>query len=509
MDPSSTRFQWRKSPHGIWERDIDECEEFYWSYTKKSNGCYPITGCASILAKAPSADQSRVEQALRSAWTFLRYKHPTLSSRIEPQDGIGRFKRVYSPFYTDEDVKHWLSSTFKVVTTDQSPMHWFNNEAPLFDVPTLYVILSKQEASSYTLFLRCPHDVTDGVGIIHLIGQLIDQSAVAYEDSSEYLYALPDKDLHFRLSPSLRVAASIPDVLSETQMQKWDDIQSKNGEMYGHSGLLSLPPSPSSYKSHDGPMTPEHIAIILSDTVSKRIFTDCKAIAPGVNVTHVFTSALALALKDFQPRKQDSYPVRYVGRAMINLRPYCNPPYNSPDHVAASYHAVSAQALGIDLEVPGLTDDDGSGPALFSQVAVQVRDSFSQLKSEPSEGVHEQVLMAPLAFKGLYPPPGSDPHIVSDPPFCPVSMSSIGNLSTIVQRSNEVFEVTKVWAASQSIAAGVAVFLQTWEGRIELSSVFNPQYHNEGYVLNFLEAILGRVSAGLHIEDESVKVVAK
>jgi hypothetical protein len=84
------------------------------------------------------------------------------------------------------------------------------------------------------------------------------------------------------------------------------------------------------------------------------------------------------------------------------------------------------------------------------------------------------------------------------------------NLSTIVPPSNEVLEVTKVWAASQSIAAGVAVFLQSWQGRTELSRVFNTRYHNESYVLKFLESMLGHVSKDLNIkEDKSVKVVAK
>jgi hypothetical protein len=194
------------------------------------------------------------------------------------------------------------------------------------------------------LFLRCPHDITDGVGIIQLVDQLITKSAVAYTESTEYRYALPDEDLHMRLSPSLRVAASIPDALPEAQTQKWDEIKSKNGEMYSHPGLLSLPPSPSSYIAHGGTITPKRIAITLSDAASNRILANSKAIAPGVNVTHVFTSALALALRDFQPQKQYSYPVRYVDRAMINLGPYCSPPYNSPDHAATSYHAVSAQS---------------------------------------------------------------------------------------------------------------------------------------------------------------------
>jgi hypothetical protein len=112
-----------------------------------------------------------------------------------------------------------------------------------------------------------------------------------------------------------------------------------------------------------------------------------------------------------------------MDRAITNLRPYCSPPYNSLSHADASYHDVSFQDLGIDLEVSGLTDGDEIKPTPFSQVAIQIRDFFSQLKSEPLRKVHEQVTIAPLALKGIYPPIGSDPHAVSNPTFCPVSMS--------------------------------------------------------------------------------------
>jgi hypothetical protein len=58
----------------------------------------------------------------------------------------------------------------------------------------------------------------------------------------------------------------------------------------------------------------------------------------------------------------------------------------------------------------------------------------------------------------------------------------MGNLASIVTASNETFEISNVWVASQSIGAGVAVFLRSWDGKIELSSVFNTQYHSEDYV---------------------------
>lgn len=40
----------------------------------------------------------------------------------------------------------WLSCTLNTVDTDWSPMNWYNNEAPLFDVPSFYFTQSKQDS---------------------------------------------------------------------------------------------------------------------------------------------------------------------------------------------------------------------------------------------------------------------------------------------------------------------------------------------------------------------------
>jgi hypothetical protein len=51
MAPSETqspRFLWQKTQHGVWEPDIDECERFYKFSARKENGCFPVTGCASL-----------------------------------------------------------------------------------------------------------------------------------------------------------------------------------------------------------------------------------------------------------------------------------------------------------------------------------------------------------------------------------------------------------------------------------------------------------------------------
>lgn len=132
-----------------------------------------------------------------------------------------------------------------------------------------------------------------------------------------------------------------------------------------------------------------------------------------------------MALAVFKPRKQEAYTVRYVDCPMLNLRPFCKEPYNSPDHAGAPYHAVCAHALGIDLEVPGLAVDKDVATKTFPQVATEVRDFYNKHKLILSEDIDEQFLFAPLTFRSQFPSPGADPWPVSDPPFCPVSLSSI------------------------------------------------------------------------------------
>ncbi|KAM0387045.1 hypothetical protein ACHAQC_011111 [Fusarium culmorum] len=479
-----TRYQWKESSTGLWHRSIDECEQFYRLYTKPEHGCYPITACASFQGKDSNVNPgANVECALRNAWTFLRYRHPTLGSSIEGSDQADTWERVYRPFQTGDDIESWLNSTFKIIETDESALSWFNNYAPSFHMPMVYVVQSGLEAQQ-TVFLRCPHDITDGVGILQLLDQLFVHAAKFYGKAREFKYPLPDTDLGTRLSPSLRVAASIPDLLSEAQTKLFQELQTTNGNICNHPCLMGLPTS----DYHDSAPDMKRIAVSVSREVSSQVLVGCKKIAPGVSLTHVFIAALTMALGDLQPPQDKTYTAR-------------------PNHAAAAYHAVSSQALGIDIRVPGSADDDTKVDAL-SELAVRVRDLYQKLKPDLSNNTHEQALFAPQVFQTLSPPPGVDPWAVQKAPFCPVALSSIGNLTTIVGGSDGVFELTKVWVASQPISAGVALFLASWDGQIELSSVFNAQYHDGGFVERFITKILTHVSKGLGIDGDGRAIVS-
>ncbi|KAL4728035.1 hypothetical protein ACLX1H_004743 [Fusarium chlamydosporum] len=499
------RFEWQKSPEGLWRREIDECEQFYRLYTKKELGCYPITGCASFKLQEATGSQFEIgEKALKSAWTFLRHKHPTLGSCIERHDKSDKWERVYKPFESEEDIECWLNTTFKVINTDKSALSWFNDDAPSFTMPTVYLVESDLD-DQHTLFLRCPHDITDGVGILQLVNQLFDGAARFHGDSEEFNYPLPEINLGTRLSPSLRVAASIPSSLSEAQEQHLEEIQAFNEKVYNHAGLMSLPTSSSLTTTSNVRM--KRIVLSASKDLSSKVLAGCKRISPGVSLTHVFISAMTMALCDLQPRKADSYTARYVDRPMINIRPYCRDPFNTSQHAASAYHAVATYALGIDVKVPSLADE-GSNSEILKELAIRVRDLYQQLKPESSNDTYEQALFAPSVFQSLFPPPSVDPWAIQESPFCPVSLSSIGNIAKIVEPSNGAFELSKVWVVSQPISAGVAIFLTSWDGQIELSSVFNTQYHNEGYVKGFLDKIMNHVFQGLGIEKKAYSITA-
>ncbi|UPK92804.1 hypothetical protein LCI18_003739 [Fusarium solani-melongenae] len=505
-----SRLQWQESPEGTWARDVDECERFYITSSRKESGCFPVSGCASFnvtpVDSMPTIDEeNRVETALKKAWITLRYHHPTLGSRIEHEEDGDRLRRVYRSFGTDDEQESWVGSTFKVVDTDVGPLEWFNNNtAAAFETATVFFVRAKrQDGDRQTIFLRCPHDVSDGVGVLQLVNQLFDNAARAFEQGGDYSLPIWGKE-HENLSPCIRIAARIPDTLCKAQTELLAKIQTQNGAIYKHQGLLALP----SNSTLAGGVKDDkliRISHIVSTDLTSKILRGCKEVASGVSVTHVFMSALAMALAEVQPQKEDSFPVRYVNHSMINLRPYCREPYNSPAHAAAAYHTISTQALGIDLVVPGSSDQAAGDYAVeMRKIIPQVQHFFNDIRPVSSEEIHEQVAFAPSTFKSFTSPSGVDPHAVSEPPFCPVALSSIGNVSSMVQQRHGPFELTNVWAASEPMGAGVALFLRSWDGQLELSGVFDTKYHEPSYVESFLERILSCVHGGLGVYENSL-----
>ncbi|KAK6949579.1 hypothetical protein Daesc_009662 [Daldinia eschscholtzii] len=466
-------------------------------------GCYPVTACASFtlepskIVATNGSEEHGIKDALRKAWIVLHYHHPTLRTRVERGEDSNGWRRIYSTFKNKGEEERWLDSTFKVVDVDGDPLQWYNNASAPFEVSTLFLVRTK-EKNKYLdhVFLRCPHDITDGIGILHLLNNLFNHAGLAYQQGARYI--LPEwGNEHKKLSPCIQLITDTPESLTESQIERFEDIQNQNKTTYMHPGLLGLPTSSSlTIPSQDGKR--QRVAVSVSKATTDEILRGCKDFATGVTVTHVFVSALAMALSELQPRKGEPYTVRYANQTMINLRPYCPEPYNTPEYADAPYHTVSTRALGIDLVVPALADTEkGNKMDELAKAAAKVRDYFKAVR--PVSSADESVIFSPLVFKSLTPPPDSNPHTVSETPFCPVPLSPIGNIASMVSPVHGPFQLSWVWIASEPIGAGVAAFLSTWDGRIELSAVFDTRYHSGEYVEQFLRRTMACVLEGLDI----------
>lgn len=487
-----------------WERPLDACELFYRRMTPKGAGCYPVTASASIAF--PSGSEN-VESRFQRAWALLRREYPSLGSRVAlGPDGTWMRK------YTELDAAgkmDWLSSTFKVVDDAEGPAHWLDSSTA---IATLLLVKPREGDVKHTVFLQCPHDLTDGVGVLYLLHRLffhyqilsrlaearrsggIDAVALdipADEDISAFVRDLPDDEM-VALSPSLQAAANIPAEPSALLKERFKEIAANNGGAYRHPGLLSLPPSPKT--SAQGLMHRASVSVPLA--TSGQIIAACKTSGQGLSVTHVFLAGLAQALASLQPARDGPYDVRYANQFMMNLRPYLPAPYNTVSYAAAAYHTVSSQAMVLDL-VAGQRDATATVEE-FRRCAGDARDFFQSFR--PTFPGHEEVQLAPLVFNSLAEQAGPDPHAVSDTPFCPVALSSLGVLDKFVSRSYGDLVVDHVWAASEPIGAGVALFLSTWGGKVELSAVFRTNYHDVAYVEGFLGRVVDSVCAGLGVE---------
>ncbi|KAJ5889057.1 hypothetical protein N7495_009098 [Penicillium taxi] len=498
----SGSFEWKELSPGYWERNIDEWERFYIRSAKTESGCYPVTGFASFSVDSNIPDNERVESALRKAWVCLRHRHPSLASRVA-HDETGPVKRTYSAL-EGADQDSWLQSTFQTYDTDKYPLAWFNDDAPDFEQASVFLVRTPHGTA---VFLRGPHDITDGIGILLLLHQLFDLASKAYQEGKEFTMPVWGNEA-IRLAPCLRVAAKIPEVLSEAETKWFAAVQAENRRAYSHPSLLCIPasriPMPST------PSRTNCVSFLIPRNITKQILGLCKSISPGVSVTHVFTAALALTLAELQNKKEEEYPVRYVSHSIINLRPYCDEPYNSADNAAASCHTISAQTIQIDLVVPSVSDRKLDTGKDLRQITLDLKSFYEATRPTCSytSRVHEQIAVAPAVIKPFTPAVGFNPHAVtSTSPFCAVPLSSIGDISTVVAAKQGPFELTRVVCLSEAIGPGLACFMGSWGGELELCAVFDSRYHDPAYIESFLRTIVDKVCTGLGIDIPSVSPI--
>lgn len=334
---------------------------------------------------------------------------------------------------------------------------------------------------------------------MQLLDRLLKYASYFYEHPSSFELPLPGSESQ-NLSPPLRVAASIPPILTLEEQERLQSIISHNAELRQDVELLSVPYT-------QGQLVPgkhQRTALALSSIDTSNVLQACKEL--GATVTHAYHASIALMLRDLQPSRPDARTVRYINYCLVNERSNCEAPYSTSNFAASVYHSVSGNSLTLDLTIPSIAHwsderhpDPQEARTEFLALVGQVKDFYTSIRDSPAN-----LSLAP-AFWSMATPhitnPGSknprDTPVPAPNASPSVSISSMGNLNKIVAPQHGAFKARNPWVTGEELGTGIGLFLGTWQGRLQLSAAYNEAWHDREEIRGFLEGCSGIVWNGL------------
>ncbi|RDW78850.1 uncharacterized protein DSM5745_05702 [Aspergillus mulundensis] len=497
-----TRFEWRRTEPGRWERDIDEVEEFYTALAKAYEGTgrvfFAMTGFITFSIPVPPGTsfpdaEKAVEIALRNAWIRLRYNHPTIGSRVQYDPVEKKYKKVYETFSNSASLRQWADETVRVVPERMSGLDWCNADPPVPALPTLFLVkapTTSDQTFRADLVLRSHHDIIDGMGTLLLFDNLFAAAAEAYEQPGR---ALPEfGDEWMNLSPPLRVAADIPAAMTPERKEHMREFLEHNAQLKKGVEIASIP-----FQQHIViPGKHQRVAIRVPADTTAKVLERCRSL--GLSITHAYHAAIAMAAGDLQDRRETERTVRYINYSLINERHHCKPPYSTSAHPASVYHSVSGKSLAIDLTVPAIGAPNRTiiDQETFLRVAEHVRDYYVDIRDNEE---HIKLVSAYWAIGTLPYPDSETPAIPPRNETPSVSISSMGVLDKVIRHRYGDFSVDHPWVTGEELGTGLGVFLDTWKGILTLSSAYNDAWHGKEEVLDVLNWCNDTVVRGLGI----------
>ncbi|KAL0934118.1 uncharacterized protein CTRU02_210917 [Colletotrichum truncatum] len=497
---------WREASPGVWQRSVDEVEEFYSALPVLYEGSglmfFAITGHVSLNievgeGKSASEAETAVNQALEKAWLALRHDHPTIASQATQDPTSGKWTKTYNQFRDEKEQKAWVEKTLVSVSTNQTGVEWANSNPPAPKVPTLFVLSppsDKEGVVRRDLVLRSPHDIIDGIGTLILINNFITHASKAYAEADAFQLPSFDGSEAANLSPPYRVAANVPPTLTEAQQKRLADMAAQKAAAMEPSGIevLDMPYR----RGATVPKRHQRTSITLNKDRTSRLIAACKG--ADATVTHAFHAAIALVVRDIQKRGAEAKRVRYVNYILRNERSSCQSPYNSPKHPAALYHSVPGQSLVVDMDLPAEGDDTPRNDEFLPVVQI-MKDFYHGIRNDK-----EHYALAPVIWAAGIPPVPLEPRPLPVPPpkeHPSVSISSMGRVDSIIAPKAGAFEAHNPWVTGEELCNGLGLFLGTFRDELCLSAAYNDAWHTEEDVLDFLRRCEEVVFRGFNISE--------
>lgn len=511
-----TGFKWRQvepevPDQKIWQRDIDECEYFYYAVSQqyKSSGrsFFHMTGHLSLrvatVELGPSVDgDSLFDNALQKAWLSLRKKHPGIASQIKWDHTRQKYMKEYR-----SEIRGWEEETLVFVRDGKTGCEFANSDPPAPASPTLYVLCPRaaEGEGNWTrrdLVFRSPHDIIDGIGTLYLLNNFAELVSETLASGNIPVTADVEQPEESRLSPPFRIAADVPADITSLVQNRLDEAES----VYD-SPSTSEAAEPIGVPYKKGALLPgkhQRVELVLGKDETAQVLASCKQL--GVTVTHVFHAAIAIVLRDLQERPNNGtpLPVQYVNYILRNERASCKPPFNNGKlHPAGVYHSVSSQKLVIDMLItPEATIQDlaGERKTAFLDATLKMRDFYNMVRDDKqhsalvpfiwAQGTPEIPLLTNDASELPVPPPKD---------IAPVSISSMGRIDSIMPPNHGIVELYNPWVTGEELKNGLGLFLGTFRGQLEISAAYNDAWHDEQGAMRFLQECLAIVRNGLDL----------
>ncbi|KAF5650186.1 uncharacterized protein FTJAE_609 [Fusarium tjaetaba] len=501
---------WHQVNPGVWQRHIDEIEQFYSTmvilYEGSGRMFFGMTGHVSLSIKTTtdlSQDDAEraVDEALRKAWLALRHAHPTLASQVTQDFESGEWIKTYRELRSGTDKDAWLERTLVHISSGQTGNQWANSDPPAPKLPTMFVLhlpAERDDDGSVSvrrdLVFRSPHDIIDGIGTLMMLNNFIFLASEAYEKGNTYEPPALDGSESSNLSPSYRIAAQIPETPDPAQLDRLKQMAAQKAAAASDPSVevLALP-----YRQGDLlPGRHQRLALTLNREETQKLLKACKMV--GATPTHVFHAAAAMVVRDLQDKPATTKKVRYINYILRNERSSCQEPYSTAQHPASVYHSVSGQSLVVDMDLhPSSTKPNRKTE--FLSILETVKAFYLTVKQDK-----EFYLLAPTMFSQATPalPSGPRPLPVPEPNAHPsVSISSMGRTDTIVALNTGAFEARDPWVTGEELGNGLGLFLGTFRGELCLSAAYNDAWHTEWDVKEYLERCKDVVFSGLGISE--------
>ena len=440
--------QWKETSPGRFERPFDSMERFY--KANASGGApleqWSVTAVAQIRLNIPAND---IAPALRHAWKTIRYDNPQIAC-IEQSD-----TNLY--VVPDETaLTTWVEDTFFIVPSQSadSLLSTFNRSpsATLHYLPQLSEVV-----------VHCSHSRMDGIGALRLLHQLF----TALAEPRTVSFGTEFKNLSPGLFDAAGVQTDVTPEIQQTTTSLLTDLVSSQPSL----GLPTI-------ASNQVPGPTHRRELKLGIPKTHAAAKACKDL--GLGVTAAVHAALILATQ--QLSSPEFAGRKYTSWCLVNLRPYCQPPYDSATPVAV-YHGATIKTIA---------------PSSFLPDALELQSVYKQ-PWQPSQSDRMAVLshFAGTLASLISQPSPPNAELPSEP-----LLSSLGVVDRYIQsKYGDKVEVKDFWMAVEMLTRQVELHVWTFHDDLTLSASFNGKFYEAEFIESFLSKIRTILLQGLNVED--------